>query len=98
MEEILATRQFDFSGGHIALDFVNTKSDRLDETPKEWLKSYNDLLDWGRQADIVGPNDTARLRKAASQHEQEASEVLQQAIKLRETLFRIYEKITVSKL
>src|SRR5712691_3571110 len=98
MSETLTREQFDFTGGHPALDFVNTKSDRLDETPKEWLKSFDDLLTWGRQGDIVGPNDTARLRKEAAQHEQEASEVLKRAITLREAIFRIYEQFALSKL
>lgn len=95
MSETLTREQFDLTGGHLALDFVNTKSDRLQEHPKEGLKSYDDLLNWGYQGQAVGPNDTARLRKAGGQHSQEAAKVLQRAIMLREALFRIYEKVAI---
>src|SRR5437773_1739772 len=93
MSETLTRAQFDLTGGHLALDFVNTKGDRFYEHPREGLKSYDDLLDWGYQGQAVGPNDTARLRKGGEQHSQEAANVLQRAITLREALFRIYEKV-----
>ncbi len=42
-------------GGHIALDFANTVGDIRSGTPKPYLHSYEDLLDWCQRADLIGP-------------------------------------------
>ena len=42
-------------GGHVALDFANTLSDRVSAEPKPYLHSYEDLLDWCQKADLIGP-------------------------------------------
>jgi predicted RNA-binding Zn ribbon-like protein len=41
-------RRFKLRGGVVCLDFVNTVGSRLTDRPSEYLRSYEDLLDWGR--------------------------------------------------
>ncbi len=90
MSEIeLEKPAFEFTGGHLSLDFVNTVHDRL-EQPRELLNSYNDLLLWGQQARILNAGEAERLREIAAYHKEETMDVLRQAIDIREMLYRIF--------
>ena len=43
---------FEFTGNRLCLDFVNTIHDRAG-TPRELLYSYDDLIAWGLEGDIL---------------------------------------------
>ena len=79
---------FDFSGGELCLDFVNTLSGSR-KHPKEGLRSYQDLLMWGTQAGILNDEDVRYLGRIAAEHPRKAATALAEAIALRESLFRI---------
>jgi predicted RNA-binding Zn ribbon-like protein len=53
---------FDWSGGHPALDLVNTLDERPSEAPAENLVTYAALVDFTELAGIVEPAAAARLR------------------------------------
>jgi predicted RNA-binding Zn ribbon-like protein len=77
---------FELSGGALAADFVNT----LDERPRnrlERLGSYERLLDWARQSELVGDQQIESVAKLAAADSGAAAEVLRQAIVLREAMF-----------
>ena len=84
----LETSVFEFTGNHVCLDFTNTVNDRV-STPRELLNSYDDLMRWSEEADILSEDDAHRLRAEAAHHPAEAEQVLQQAIALREAIYRI---------
>jgi len=85
---------FDFTGGRLCLDFVNTVHDRA-STPRDMLCSYDDLLAWGQQAGILSVADASALREQAAQHPTDAAQMLQQAVAVRETIYRIFQAIAL---
>ena len=80
---------FDFSGNYLCLDFANTLQDRF-SSPGELLNSYDDLVQWGQEAGILSEDEAVQLRAEATRHPEEAESVRQQAITLREAMYRIF--------
>ena len=54
----------DFVGGDAALDFVNTVTGR-DELPRDWLDSYERMLDWARRTQLLPERNIKMLGKRA---------------------------------
>ena len=77
-------------GGRLCLDFVNTLEWRGTDSPQEFLKTYDDLVSWSRHAGICSQPDSGNLYKMAGQSKAEAQKALNQALKLRETIYRIF--------
>jgi predicted RNA-binding Zn ribbon-like protein len=90
-------REFEISGGNLALDFANTVSKRRSDQIEEHLRSYPDLIRWARQAGIVSSADANRISSRTEGHPAEAAKVLQHAIKLREAVFRIFSTIAAHR-
>src|ERR1700759_107300 len=75
---------FDLSGGHPALDFVNTLDERPFPTPVENLADYSDLVRFAEMTDLLAPGQARALRKlAAADH----ASVARRARQLREHLY-----------
>jgi predicted RNA-binding Zn ribbon-like protein len=81
---------FEFTGGNICLDFINTLSNRLKERPTEHLLSYRDLVFWGKQAELITFEDVQQLLEVSRHRPDEANRVYERALMLREILFRIF--------
>ena len=58
-----AENPFDWSGGHPALDFVNTLDERPSPAPIENLATYADLVRFTGLAGIISPGEARHLRK-----------------------------------
>src|SRR5215213_9660364 len=82
-------RRFKLRGGVACLEFVNTVGWRLIDRPSEYLRSYEDLLDWGRQAGLLAPEERQGLIRQATLDPEGARETLSRALTLREALHRI---------
>jgi predicted RNA-binding Zn ribbon-like protein len=82
-------RRFKLRGGVVCLDFVNTAGSRLTDRPSEYLLSYEDLLDWGRQAGLLAPEKTEDLSRQAALDPEGARETLSRALTLREAIHRL---------
>lgn len=78
---------FHITEGRPCLDFANTVSWRRGK-PTDWLGSYADLLAWGRQTGVLTPPEADRLLSRSRRQPNEASEVLTEAVALREVIFR----------
>ena len=74
---------FEWSGGHPALDLVNTLDERPSASPVEHLTSYRDLVRFVELAGLVEPSIAARLLHLDGRA---CSRVLGRARKLREHL------------
>jgi predicted RNA-binding Zn ribbon-like protein len=85
-------RRFKLRGGVVCLDFVNTAGSRLTDRPSEYLLSYEDLLDWGRQAGLLAPEKTEDLSRQAALDPEGARETLSRALALRETIHRLISR------
>ena len=81
-------RRFELRGGVVCLDFVNTVGWRLTDYPSEYLRSYEDLLDWGREARLLALEETEGLSRQAMLDPGGARETLSRALALREAIHR----------
>jgi predicted RNA-binding Zn ribbon-like protein len=90
-------RRFKLRGGVVCLDFVNTVGSRLTDRPSEYLRSYEDLLDWGRQAGLLAPEETEGLSRQAALDPEGARETLSRALALREVIHRMISRAIVGE-
>ncbi len=81
---------FYFTGGCLALDFVNSKSWRLSALPNDRLQDFAALLSFCRDANIVDSASAAKLGTIASQNSRDAKKTVNQALKLRELIYRLF--------
>jgi predicted RNA-binding Zn ribbon-like protein len=89
VSSIRGERRFKLRGGDVSLDFVNTLGWRLTGYPREYLRSYEDLLDWGRQAGLLALEETEDLSREATLDPEGARETLSRALALREAIHRL---------
>lgn len=80
------TDPFDWSGGHPALDFVNTLDERSFDPPTENLPTYRDLVWFAELAGLIKQPTARHLRDAAGPA---GARVVKRALQLREQLHRI---------
>src|SRR5918994_48524 len=85
-------RRFKLRGGVVCLDFVNTVGSRLTDRPSEYLRSYEDLLDWSRQAGLLSPEETEDLSRQAALDPDGTQETLSRALALREAIHRVISR------
>ena len=85
---------FEFIGGTLCLDFVNTIDGRGPAgSHQDYLSHYEDLLLWAAQAGLLDDLQVERLRQRAEDHSIEATTVLDEARLLREAIYHIFSAI-----
>jgi predicted RNA-binding Zn ribbon-like protein len=84
-----ASYQFDFSGGNLSLDFVNTLGDRP-RAAEEHLAGWRDLVAWAEQAGVVSRRGAAAIRSSGQDRVDAMARAFARAVRLRETLYRIF--------
>lgn len=87
---------FEFSGGALCLDFVNTLGDRP-RCEDERLHGYGDLLHWAAEAGILDRPARDGLARRASRRPGEAASAFRRAIALRESLFGVFAALAGGK-
>ncbi|MFC4617901.1 CGNR zinc finger domain-containing protein [Camelliibacillus cellulosilyticus] len=88
-------QKHDLLGGRLCLDFANTVSwHDSSEKSQELLTSYEKLVNWSFHANILKKQQSQSLLKKAENQPSKAKKVLQQAIELRESIYRIFSQIT----
>lgn len=80
-------RSADLIAGNVALDFINTVTAR-DTSPRDWLVSYQSLIDWARFSSEFKKNDLDALSLVAEQDPAGAKAALTRATRYRELLCR----------
>ncbi len=90
--------------GRLCLAFANTAASQLDHrsptlvaSSPPILGSYRDLVEWRRRMGALEHGDAERLTRAASEQPGETAEVFQQAIRLRDSLMRIFPALAMGK-
>lgn len=81
---------FYFTGGCLALDFVNSKSWRLSDEPNERLQDFSGFLQFCQQALILTPVQFEQASNLSDGNPADAASTLGQAIKLRELIYRLF--------
>jgi predicted RNA-binding Zn ribbon-like protein len=92
MDAIISQAQagFEFIGGSVCLDFVNTVHGIREGFSYEGLTSYADLISWSRQADLLTASEAEVLGRRAQRDEGEARLTLGRAYLLREAIYHIF--------
>jgi predicted RNA-binding Zn ribbon-like protein len=75
----------------LCLDFVNTTGTLPSIDNNDYLNSYAHLVHWAEYEVILSPDDSRLLLELAEQNPPEASRALEQAVALREVLYRILD-------
>jgi predicted RNA-binding Zn ribbon-like protein len=88
-----AVNAFEFLGGQLCLDFANTLSDRPTAAPVELLHTYEDLLIWSQQANILNDGETVRMQVLAEDQPARAANWLVSIKQVRELLYRIFSTL-----
>jgi predicted RNA-binding Zn ribbon-like protein len=88
--------EFEFSGGALCLDFVNTISDRAAERG-EHLNEWPDLVSWAEQAQIITRTQATQFRESIRAREEPARREFHRALELRESLFRIFGRLSAGR-
>ena len=83
-----APYQFDFSGGALCLDFVNTLGDRP-RAAEEHLGDWRHLIAWGEQAHLLTSREAAADRASAQAHPVVTDRAFARARALREHIYRL---------
>jgi predicted RNA-binding Zn ribbon-like protein len=84
---------FEYTGGHISLDFVDTVNNRGNESPQDLFSDYGRLLQWAEESGTLTRKTVDHLRKLAGDEPSRAHSVLRSAIHLREALYDIFAAI-----
>lgn len=82
--------RFDLIGGDVCLDFINTLDDRHTGNPKELLKSYVDLVYFGKDTAILSRVQGDALIEECQRSPIQAEEALLKSKDLRETLHDVF--------
>lgn len=74
----------------VCLEFANTVRWHASAQPEEKLHSYADLVRWSREKRLLKTNEAKTLIEMADQQPGQAAEALQQALSLREAIYRVF--------
>jgi predicted RNA-binding Zn ribbon-like protein len=93
MSQSSAKSPFEYTGGNLALDFVNTIDSRGSEQRNELLTDYGRIVRWAEGAEVIGGKTADRLRRLAGEVPGQAQGVLRHAIQLREAIHDIFAAV-----
>ena len=74
----------------VCLDFANTLRWHASDQPEEKLHTYPDWVMWASERGLVKADEARVLIGMAHQHPEEAAQTLQQAVNLREAIYRVF--------
>ena len=89
MSETRDAEKHHLIGGELCLDFANTLYGHTDVI-HEYLFDYRDLVLWSRHVGVLSPQKAGSLLLKWEQAPAETDAVFNQAIDLRETIFRVF--------
>src|SRR5215472_994787 len=77
----------------LCLDFVDTVDWRKRSHPEDSLYTYADLIAWSIRQRLLNEEEGGHLLQAATQHPDQATAIFQQALDLREAIYRVFSAI-----
>ena len=98
--QVIAGHRFterDFVGGDAALDFINTVAGRDQSAPRDYLDSYERLLEWAAHANLLPGKHLRALARASQAEPAAAIKALARAKALREALFTIVSALAAGR-
>jgi predicted RNA-binding Zn ribbon-like protein len=88
---------FEITGGAPCLDLANTVDNRPTRAPRELLRTYKDLVDWGRQSGTVPAATASELLAAARREPRAARAALLRARTTREAIFDLFSALAAGR-
>jgi predicted RNA-binding Zn ribbon-like protein len=88
---------FEFVGGDLALDFVNTVSWDPVGRRDERFDSFGSLVEWGMAATVLSPSGRDALELQAYESSERARRLLERALLVRELLHRLFIEIAAKR-
>ena len=82
--------RFTTKTGWLCLDYANTVDWHASANPEEQLSAYQDLVSWAKSMAILSPAATEELLAESKAEPAKARKILNQAIELREAIYRIF--------
>lgn len=90
---VVSKPEFELTGGDLALDFANTLARRFMPEPREDLREYGDLVEWGTLAGAIAPAEGHALRSLADRNPRGARAALAKARAVREAVFEAFDAV-----
>jgi predicted RNA-binding Zn ribbon-like protein len=90
-------KQFEMVGGALCLDFINTIHDYAAADPREELNTFEDFVEFVKQADAIPDRQASSLVRRAAGRQKEASRALSVAREFRGALFRALSAMIARK-
>jgi predicted RNA-binding Zn ribbon-like protein len=88
---------FEITGGAPCLDLANTVDNRPTAQRRELLKTYKDLVDWGRQSGTIPEQVSAELLDLAGRKPLAARSALRRARTVREAIFDLFSELCAGR-
>ena len=88
---------YELTGGHPALDFVNTVGGNRLVEPREHLPRFSDLVAWATDAHVITPMEAKALGREALAYPADAEGALLHARAFRESLYRVLLALVESR-
>ena len=86
----MGDNRFQTIGGELCLDFANTADWHRHEEPRRMLVMYSDLVEWGRQLQILTRAEAERLLGDGEKRNKESAAVLKAAWELQDTIYHLF--------
>lgn len=86
-------KSWDFDAGLLPLDFANTAEWHARPDPTENLNSYADLVAWSWKGGLLTEREARLLLEQAERRPGESAAALDEAIRLREAIYRIFSAL-----
>ena len=80
-------------GGVLCLDFANTVEPRRGVVQSDYLAGYPDLVRWAEHAGSLNEEEARRLLREAERRPSEAWASFEEAVALRETMYRVFSAV-----
>lgn len=89
--------EWELDAGNLVLDFANTAEFHASDQPDEKLNSYADLVSWAETAGIISHRAGRALLSTSKENPKIAGKSLQNALELREIIYRIFSALAGGK-
>lgn len=90
MEMATSTTDMRLSGGHPALEFINTVDSRRGRWGPDLLRSFDDLIILAGRIGVIDAQHAGGLSQLTKEQPQEAESAFEAAIRLREATYKIF--------
>jgi predicted RNA-binding Zn ribbon-like protein len=90
-------KQLKLVGGQPCLDFVNTVDRDGNQYSQEWLRDAADVIGWAQYVELLSSAQAKELLRQVKQQPKQAVNFFNQAIQLRETLYRIFSAVAAKR-